>query len=167
MLVVDVQAGDHPAGDDAGAEAARRGEAALADDPAGEDQGDLVRAADVEVVADDLLEEEPPGDRGVQHLGKGKLGLQDGQLVAIPGRDVIGGERVRQDAQPLAQQRVDVWRPEAVAEGLQRRRVPGGEPVVQGLEADPGPGGRPLGPLMPAITRSSLRAVCRAAGYAA
>ena len=149
MLVVDVQARDHAAGDDAGAEPARRGVLAPALDAPVEDQGNLVRAADVQVVADDLLEEDPPGGRRVQDLGEGELGLQDGQLIAVAGRDVAGGERVRQDAQPLAQQRVDVRRGEPVAEGLQRAGVLArGEAVVQGLEADPGPGGLPLGPFM-------------------
>jgi len=53
------------------------GAAALADDLPVEDEADLVRAADVEVVADQLLEEDPPAHRGVQHLGEGELGLQD------------------------------------------------------------------------------------------
>ncbi len=133
VLVVDVQARDHPAGDDAGAEPARRGIPALADEPAGEDQRNLVRAADVQVVPDDLLEEDPPGHRPVQHLGQGELSLQDGQLIAVAGGDVPGGERVRQDTQPLAQQRVDVRRAEPVADGLQRGRVLArGEPVAQG-----------------------------------
>ena len=48
-------------------------------DPAVEDQADLVGAADVEVVADDLFEEHPPRDRRVEHLGQGELGLQDRQ----------------------------------------------------------------------------------------
>ncbi len=73
---------------------------------------------------------------------------QDGQLVAVAGGDVAGGERVRQRAEPFAQQGVDVGRAGAVADGLQRRLVPGGEPVIQRLEADPGPGGLPLGPFM-------------------
>ena len=42
-----------------------------------EDQADLVGAAGVEVVADDVLEEHPSGDRAVQDLGQGELGLQD------------------------------------------------------------------------------------------
>src|SRR5579863_1156843 len=76
MLVVDVQARDHAVGDDAGAEPARRRALAAADDLAAEDQRDLVRAADVEVVADDLLEEDPPGGRPAQDLGEGELGLR-------------------------------------------------------------------------------------------
>src|SRR6266511_3149587 len=75
---------------------------ACADDAPGEDQADLVGAADVEVVVQYLLEEDPPGDRAVEHLGEGELGLQDRQLVAVPGRLVLGCERVGQDPQPLA-----------------------------------------------------------------
>ena len=124
-----------------GAEPARRGEAALADEPAGEDQRDLVRAADVEIVPDDLLEEDLTGCRCVQDVGEGELGLQDGQLVAVASGDVISSERVRQDALPCIQQGADVGRAEPVAEGLQRAGVLArGEPVVQGLEADPGLG---------------------------
>jgi hypothetical protein len=46
------------------------------DGPA-EDDVHLVRAADVEVVADQLLEEDPPGDRPVQGHGRGELDLLD------------------------------------------------------------------------------------------
>jgi len=45
---------------------------------------------------------------------------------------------VRQDGQPLAQQRVDLRRTQDAADGLQDGHViDGGEPVVQRLEADP------------------------------
>ncbi|HEV3292947.1 MAG TPA: hypothetical protein VG123_28565, partial [Streptosporangiaceae bacterium] len=76
------------------------------------------------------LEEDPPGGRPAWHLGEGELGLQDGQLIAVVRGDVAGGERMRQFAQPFAQQGVDAGGAEAVADGLQRRRVPGGEPVI-------------------------------------
>ena len=88
--------------------------------PPVEDQRDLVGSADVEVVADDLFEEDPPGHRLVQHLGQGELGLQDRDVVAVAGGPVGGAERVRQDRQPLAQQRVDLVGSELVADGLQR-----------------------------------------------
>jgi hypothetical protein len=110
VLVVDVQAGGDARGDDAGAEPARGGALALADDPAAEDQRDPVRAAEVEVVADQLLEEEPPGHRGIEHLGEGELRLQHRQFIAVAGRGVLGGERVRQDAQPPGGQRLDLSR---------------------------------------------------------
>ena len=63
--------------------------------------------ADVEVVADDLLEEDPTRDGFVQHLGQGELGLQDRQVVAVARGAILAAERVRQDGQPLAQQSVD------------------------------------------------------------
>jgi hypothetical protein len=64
-------------------------------DASAEDEPDLVGSAQVEVVADDLLEEDPAGDRFVQHLGQGELGLQHRYLVAVAGRVVGPGERVR------------------------------------------------------------------------
>ena len=104
VLVVDVQRRDHALGQDPGAESARRGPRSLADDPPGEDEPGLVRAADVQVVADDLLEEDPPGDRLVQHLGQGELRLQHRDLIPVPGRRVLRGERARQQRRPLGGQ---------------------------------------------------------------
>ena len=54
-LVVDVQRGRDAVGQDAGAEAAGR----AAVDPAAEDQLHLVGTAEIEVLADHLLEEQP------------------------------------------------------------------------------------------------------------
>jgi hypothetical protein len=146
VLVVHVQARRDVLGDDPGAEyPGGRALAAPLDLP-GEDEADPVRAAQVQVVADDLLEEDPPAHRGVEHLGEGELRLQDGQLIAVSGGAVGRGERVRQPGQPLAQQRVDLVVGQPVADRLHRRPVAGpGEAVVQGGEADPGLGGLPLG----------------------
>src|SRR3954454_12345190 len=47
---------------------------------------------DVEVVVQHLLEEDPSGDRAVEHLGQGELRLQDRQLIAVAGGLVLGGE---------------------------------------------------------------------------
>jgi hypothetical protein len=114
-----------------------------------EDQADLVGAADVEVVADDLLEEDPPGHRPVQHLGQGEFGRQDRQLVAVAGGPVGGAKRVRQPGQPLAQQRVDVRRAQSVADRLQRRDVVDrGKAVIQRGEPNARLGGLPFGPLV-------------------
>ena len=99
---------------------------------------------------DDLLEEDPPGHRLVQHLGQGELGLQDGDVVAVAGGSVGRAERVRQDGQPLAQQGVDLLGSESVADGLQRHRIlDRGEPVVECLERDAGLGGLAFGPFVP------------------
>src|SRR5659263_213481 len=113
VLVVDVQGRDDAVGDDPGAEAARGRVVALADDAPVEDQANLVGAANVEVLVQHLLEEDSPGHRSVEHLGEGELGLQDRQLVPVAGRLIGGGERVGQDLQPLAQQRLDVPRSQA------------------------------------------------------
>jgi hypothetical protein len=57
---------------------------------------------------------------------------------------------------------------EPVADGLQCGGVvAGGEAVGQFPEADTGLEGLAFGPLVPAMPISALRAVCRAAGYAA
>jgi hypothetical protein len=103
--------------------------AALADDAPVEDQADLVGAADVEVVVQRLLEE---------HLGQRELGLQDRQLVAVTGGLVLVGERVGQDPQPLAQQRLDLRRAEAVADLLHRGHVVArGDPLSSGSKPIP------------------------------
>ena len=109
-LVVDVQRRDDAVGEDPGAEPARGRRRLAADDAPVEDQRDPVGAADVEVLADDLLEEHPPGQGPVQHLGEGELGLQDRDVVAVAGPAVRGGERVRQPGQPLAHEPVDLGR---------------------------------------------------------
>ena len=83
LLVVDVQRGHDALCDDAGAELA----GGAAGDLALEDQADLGGTADIEVLADDLLEEDTPGHRLIEHLGERELGLQDGELVAISGQE--------------------------------------------------------------------------------
>jgi hypothetical protein len=114
-----------------------------------EDQTHLIGAADVEVVADDLLEKHPARHRFVQHLGQGELGLQDRALVAVAGGPIVCGKWVRQPDQPLAQQPVDLIGAEAVADRLHRHRVvDGGEPGVQGGEPDCRLGGLAFGPLV-------------------
>jgi hypothetical protein len=118
-------------------------------DSAVEDQPDLVRPAQVEVVPDHLLEEDPAGHGLVEHLGQGELGLQDRHVVPVAGGPVRSGERVRQASQPLTQQGVDLGRSQAVADRLHRGHVgDGGEGVVQRGVGDASLGGLPLGPLV-------------------
>jgi hypothetical protein len=60
---------------------------------------DLVRAAHVEVVGDDLLQEDPSGHRLVQHVGQRELGLIERELVVVVAEVfVFLGERLRQPA---------------------------------------------------------------------
>jgi hypothetical protein len=96
--------------------------AVLPDHPA-EDDVHLVRAADVEVVADQLPGEDPPAHRPVQGHGRGELDLPVRQLPAVVGVLVGAGERLRQPGQPLAGEPVDLLVGQPVADPLDRRRV--------------------------------------------
>ena len=88
VLVVDVQARGDPFGDHPGAEPVPVSGVARDASAGGRRSGNLVGAADVEVVADDLLEEDPTRDRFVQHLGQRELGLQDRDVVAVAGGSI-------------------------------------------------------------------------------
>ena len=132
-LVVDVQRRDDPAGDDAGS-VPRRG--APGDAPV-EDQLHVVGAPEVEVRADDVLEEGAPLGGPVEDLGEGELRLQDGEVVADARRAVRGRVRVRQARQPLAQQRVDPLRVQPFGQRPHGAGVPAAQdPVVERLERD-------------------------------
>jgi hypothetical protein len=72
-LVIDVQGWRYIVRDHPGAEPCTR----MAPDPAVEDKLDLFWAAEIEVLADHLFEEQPSVDRLIEHLGQGELGLQD------------------------------------------------------------------------------------------
>ena len=106
FLVVNVQRRHDAFGDDTGAKPA----GGTAGDLAIEHQADLAGTADIEVLADHLLEEDPSGHRLVEHLGERELGLQDRELVAIAGGAITGRKRMRQASQPFAQQPIDFFR---------------------------------------------------------
>src|ERR1700726_1539865 len=106
LLVIDVQRRHHAVGDDTGAEPPRRAAAHLAV----EHQAHLAGAADIEVLADHLFEENAPGHRLVEYLGERELGLQDGEVVAIAGGAIAGRKRMRQASQPFAQQAINLAR---------------------------------------------------------
>jgi len=132
-------------GNDAGVEGPRR---ALVDSPV-EDQADLGGTAQVEVFADDLLEQVAPGQGAVEYLGACELCFQDGQLGVETGRMVCGGEGIGQAREPLAHHRLDLDLVEFVEDLLQAHRVGTGQhPVVQRLEGVPFLGQLPLGVLM-------------------
>lgn len=76
----------------------------------------MVGPADVEVLADDLLEEHAPLLRAVEDLRERELRLQDGGLVTQPRGAVCGRERMRQPRQPLARQGVDLGGAELTAD---------------------------------------------------
>ena len=132
-------------GDDAGVEGPRR---AFDDSPV-EDQADLGGTAQVDVFADDLLEQVAPGQGPVEHLGARELCLQDGQLGVEARRVVRSGEGIGQAREPLAHQRLDLGCVEFVEDLLQAHRIGTGQyPVVERLKGDPLLGQLPLGVLM-------------------
>ena len=55
-----------------------------------------------------LSEDDAAVRRAIEYLGQGKFALQDRRVVAVARLSIGGGERVRQAAQPLAQQTVDL-----------------------------------------------------------
>jgi hypothetical protein len=80
---------------------------AAADRTGVEDETDLIGAADVEFVADDLLEEDPTRDRCVEHLGPGRT-RPAGSTGRGGGRGPIGrGERMRGVGLPFAVDRAE------------------------------------------------------------
>ena len=100
-----------------------------------EDELHLAGPPDVQVLADDLLEEDAPGHRPVQHLRERELGLQDRRLVAVPGGTITPIERMGQPHKPFAQQAVDLLVVQPIADALQRLGVSAGQhAVVQRLE---------------------------------
>jgi hypothetical protein len=63
-----------------------------------EHQAHLTGPAEIEVLPDHLLEEDASRHRLIEHLGEGKLGLQDGERIAIAGGAITRRKRMRQAA---------------------------------------------------------------------
>ena len=91
VLVIDVQGWGDVMGDHPGAELPPR----LASDLAIEDELHLLRAAEIEVLTDHLLEEQAAVPRAIEHLGGGELRLQDRDIVTVAGLAVRSSEGVR------------------------------------------------------------------------
>src|SRR6516165_4293963 len=104
----------HVLRDDAGAKSARRAICDLAI----EDQFNLLRASKIEVLTDYVLEEQAAVGRSIEHLSQGEFGLEDRDIVAVTGVAIGPGEGVREEAQPLAQQGVDLVSGQTIADLL-------------------------------------------------
>lgn len=108
-----------------------------------------VGASEVEVVADDRLEEDPPRAGPVEHLGQGELGLEDRDVVAVAGPSVTSAVGMGQTGRPLADKALDLGGAERKADVLERGRIRAAlEPIVEGLEVEAGLFGLTLGPLV-------------------
>ena len=131
LFVLHVERRDDPVRQDAGAEASR---GAARDAPV-EDQLHLIGAADVEILPDDLFEETAPRERAIEDLGQGELRLQDRELVPIARGPVRRGERMRESAQPFAEDGLDLGGVERIGDPLHAGGfVTRADPIVQRLE---------------------------------
>jgi hypothetical protein len=59
----------------------------------------------------------------IEHLGQGEFRLEDRELIAIARRTVRRGEGMRQAAEPLAKDRVDLGGIEGVGDPLDACRI--------------------------------------------
>jgi len=144
-LVLDVETGDDPVGDDARPEAAGGGPGDL---PV-EEELHPAGPAEIQLVPKDLLEELPAAERTVEDLGATHLHLEEGEVGAEAGGLVGGGERQREPGAPAGEDRLDVGGAQGVTDGLEVCRAGTRlEAVVQGREADPAPRELAFGPLV-------------------
>ena len=90
-----------------------------------EDDLDGVRAAEVQVVGDQGVEERPGMAGRGEHDGAGDLDLGHRALPPVPGLLVGGAERQRQPVQPPLEEHLDGAGLQRVADPLQQGRVLG------------------------------------------
>jgi hypothetical protein len=102
-LELDVKCGVHALRDDPCAIAVL-GRAGVAPKPDGKQEGDTVWPAEVEVVADDLLEEVATLDRPVEDLGEAEFDLPNAQLVVVAGNPVVSVERPWEPVAPIVEE---------------------------------------------------------------
>jgi hypothetical protein len=130
--------------------AVRKVPGGVAADPPAEDDLHVLRAAQVQVVGDQRLEERPGAVRGVEDDSAGDLDLPHRAFPPVPGIAVLAAERHRDPVHPPPGEHLDGARLEPVADLLQRSGILAGRKTVGQLrEPDPGPQRLPLGPLMP------------------
>jgi hypothetical protein len=107
------------------------------------DQLHLLGTAQIDVFADDLLEEAASVEAPIPNLSEGELGLEDGQVIAVTGAAVSGAVGVRQASQPFAEEGVDLGGGQTVSQALGGGQIRTTEQaVVQRFEGD-----APLGEL--------------------
>src|SRR4051794_27258078 len=104
MLVVNMQRGgdafrDHPR--------AKASGSAFSHSPI-EEQLHLTGIAEVEILMNYFLKEGAASQWSVQYLSQRELRLQDRDIVKPTGLPICGSERMRQQAQPFAQQAVNL-----------------------------------------------------------
>ena len=134
VFIVDMQRWDDSLSDHSGLTAARStGENSLV-----KDQLNLVWAAKIQVLADDLFKEDAAIHRLVKNLCQRKLRLQDREIVTIPCLTISRCEGMREDSKPLAYQAVDLLGGKIVTDLLQPSGIVALQnPIIECFEADP------------------------------
>jgi hypothetical protein len=115
VFIVDMQRWDDSLSDHSGLAASR----GLRENFLAKDQLNLIRAAEIQVLADDLFKEDAATHRLVKNLRQRKLRLQDREIVTIPCLTIPRCEGVRKDSEPLAGQAVDLLGGKIVTDLLQ------------------------------------------------
>src|SRR5580700_12047960 len=113
-FIVDMKRWCYSLGDNARSEPTR---CALCD-TAFKDQLDLIRPADIKVLADYLLEEETASNGTVEHLRERELRLQNGDGVLVACGGVSIGVRVRQVSLPFVRQVADLFGGQRISDFL-------------------------------------------------
>jgi hypothetical protein len=109
----------------------------------------LIGPTEVEILADDFLEEAAARVRSVKHVRERELRLEDRELIAVAGGAVGRCKGMGQATQPLPEDRVDLGGIEGVRDALHAPAV-GTRPdaVVQRFERDLAHGQLAFQPLM-------------------
>src|SRR6266545_7883798 len=125
MLVVHRQLRQHAVLNDAGTKRARRVAAHLA----AEQELDSIGATEVEILAQQLLEELAPVKGPIEDLGEAHLDLPDGEPVAVSGGAVVAREWMGQTSEPAAKEFLDVLGRELIAQSLQLAGIGAGQKI--------------------------------------
>src|SRR5215469_22182 len=134
-LVVTAQGGIDTPGDDASTKCSGRARA----NPSTKDQRDLIRAADIQVIADHAFKPHPACRRPVEHVGVGNFELPKRHLIPVSSADIGLAKRRGQTPPPSPEEPLHVAGTKAVADPLQSGGIAAtAKAVVQGLIGDAG-----------------------------
>ena len=103
------------------------------------DERDLIRAADIQVIADHAFKPHPACRRPVEDVGVGNLELAKRNLIPVSGADIGLAKRRGQTPPPSLEEPLHVAGTKAITYPLQSGGITAAaEAVVQGLIGDAG-----------------------------
>src|SRR5712691_3534562 len=136
VLECDVETGVHAVGVYPGAVAEVGFRCATAESD-GKQQADTTGPSQVDVFADDFLEEVSTLGGPIEDLGQADFHLPEREPMLVTGQTIFGTERPRQALRPAVEEALNVLRTELAADLFQPLRLPAGqETVVQCLESE-------------------------------